>query len=149
MNLTVLLNKSGIVHNGITTESVFINVPERTAAILDGWWYSIKKGEKAKSVPTENAKLLSTKERTSKIITSKFDLECIKQIGRILETDDTPKQIKQWLKMPSSNNILDELEHWQDSVIVNAYGERKFVKWESYKEPKKIRHHSGVEVKTQ
>lgn len=136
MNLAVLLNKSGMVHNGITTESVFINVHEHTAALLDGWWYSTKKGTKVKSVPTENVNLLSTKERSSKIITSKFDLECIKQIGRKLQSDDTPIQIKQWLKIPATDNVLKELEHWQDSIIIAAYGERKFVKWESYKEPK-------------
>jgi hypothetical protein len=130
MNLVVLLNKSGLVHNGISSNSVFINGPEHTAALLDGWWYSTRKGTRVKSIKTKDIVLLSKKERESKITTSKFDIECVKRLGRNLETDDTPKQIKHWLKLPASKDVLLELSNWQNKIIISAYGKRKFTPWE-------------------
>jgi len=130
LNLSILINKSGLVHNGITLNNVYVNIVEHTAALLDGWWYSTRQGRKAKSVPSCNAGLLSPMERKSKIPTTKFDIECIKQIGRKLETDDTPFQIKQWNRLPASEDALKELDHWHSKILIDAYREHKFVKWE-------------------
>lgn len=136
LNIAVLFNRSGLVHNGITLENCFVSPHYHTILLYGGWWYSTKSGEKMIGVPRSVYEVMPISAKTSKTSSFITDLESIKLLGRqlfgstncrkLVEDTKVPKPIADFLVSGSSSDALKELKNW-DKALELAYGERKFI----------------------
>lgn len=116
---------SKLTHNGLSPETVFINPKLHTAHVLGGWWYAAEKGTKLTHLPPFSHPLASPTLRAKKVADQRLDLECVKEIGRIcLGSEDAPKQMSRFLKLPSGSSGIAEYEAW-GKVLVNIWGEKR------------------------
>lgn len=139
LNIAVLFNRSGIVHNGICLENCFVSPHYHTILLYGGWWYSTEVGSKMTGTTKGIYDVMPVTAKTSKTSSFITDLESIKLLGRQLfgnencrklaEDTQVPKPIADFLISGSSDDALKELKTW-DSVLESAYGERKFIKLE-------------------
>lgn len=137
LNIAVLFNRSGIVHNGICLENCFVSPRYHTILLYGGWWYSTKVGGKMTGTTKGIYDVMPVTAKTSKTSSLVTDVESIKLLGRQLfgnencrklaEDTKVPKPIIDFLISGSSNDALKELKIW-DSVLESSYGERKFIK---------------------
>ena len=106
-NLCCVLAYSGLAHNGIGMESVFIDPGKHSAYLLGGWW---------NARPHEDG--------------SAADLAAVRETaGRVLGVyaDDAPAAFKDFLSGPPRGNAYDDFAAW-DGVICSGFGGRRFVK---------------------
>jgi hypothetical protein len=139
LNMAVLFNYSGIVHNGICLENCFVSPHYHTILIYGGWWYSTQVGDRMTGTTKGIYDVMPVTAKTSKTSSFVTDLESIKLLGRQLfgnencrklaEDTKVPKSIVDFLISGSSDNALKELKTW-DKVLESAYGERKFIELE-------------------
>lgn len=137
LNIAVLFNRSGIVHNGICLDSCFVSPKYHTVLLYGGWWYSTPVGGKMVGTNKGIYDVMPIAAKTSKTSSFVTDLESIKLLGRQLfgssncrklaENTQVPKPIVDYLISGSSDDALKELKTW-DKVLESAYGERKFIK---------------------
>lgn len=148
-NLCCYLEWSGIAHNAISIDSVFVSPLRHSGMLLGGWWYAAPFG----------AELLALNERALASIPPSIlnhkradglaDLEAVKAIGRELLGDATggdlpfdfklPSALIQWLRSPSSGSAARDYWIWKYEVLESSFGAPKFVDWkldgnELYKE---------------
>lgn len=126
-NILCYFQFNGIVHNGLSTQSVFISPEFHTVSVYGGWWYSIEYSNKMISVPSNLYNIIPPTvlaDKKSKYIT---DGEFVKYLLRnISECVTMPTEFKHWINYPASNDPKNEFGLW-DSVLTKSYGERKFI----------------------
>ena len=135
-NLSCYLSWSKLTHNDISLDTYFISPEFHSGALLGGWWYSKKKGEKLVAVPKRTFNYIPPGILTSKIANEQVDLELIRLTGRELLGDATgvsllrnkvaPESIINWMRCASTTNSIDDYKHW-GNVLTKAYGKRKFI----------------------
>ena len=110
-NLSCFFYFNGIVQNGITLDTVFVNPKTHAVSILGGWNYTKKIGEKMTGIKKDVYDLLPIKTKEDKLATHLADLESIRLIGRQLlgfktmvesKKSSGPKSICSWLWSGSS-----------------------------------------------
>ena len=139
-NITTFLDFICVTHNAILPTTLFVDPKEHTVAVLGGWWYSVKVGDKIKAVPTELKKILPNEVFDKKIAKSSYDRTAVKgtAIGclgdpslvgsRLLLNKDIPKPMLNWLRAPSSDGpAYTEFAGW-DETLIKSFGKRKFIK---------------------
>lgn len=126
-NIACFLQYNNIVHNGISLSNCFISPQYHTIMIYGGWWYTVKNNEKMIGTQKCIYDIMPVKEKSLKISSFKTDLESIKQIGRLFENDNTPIEIKNWVKNASLENAIAEFEAW-NIVLDKCWGKRTFIK---------------------
>ena len=128
-NILCYLNYRGIVHNGISTETVFISPESHSVYLYGGWWYAVGVGEKMISIPKKLYNYVPPTVLTSKIASQITDGELVKAVGReSLKKVKAPKPFENWLKFGASGEPVKDYKQWMEKVLPAAYGERKFVK---------------------
>lgn len=139
-NITCYLEYAGLSHNDISLDTYFISPKYHSGALLGGWWYATREGERLIAVPNRTYQFMSTETKASKIAFTKTDLELIRAIGRELLGDSTgirlnqiegiPKPLISWLQLPSPTySAIKDYSLWQ-KVLTDSFGPRKFVKME-------------------
>lgn len=126
-NIACFLRYNNLVHNGISLSNCFISPKYHTIMIYGGWWYTVKENEKMIGTQKCIYDIMPIKEKSLKIGSFKTDLESVKQIGRLLENDNTPNELKNWVKNASSGNAISEFESW-NTVLDKTWGKRTFIK---------------------
>jgi hypothetical protein len=136
-NLSCYLKYSGIVHSGISIDSVFISPEFHSALLLGDWWYSTNEGSKLVALPSISSAMIPVDIIKGKKSTYKIDLELVKSVGRHLLGDivgskllmdkDIPKPLLNWLRSPSKNDAFEEYDIWQSKVLIDSFGKRRFV----------------------
>ena len=128
-NLLAFLKYSGIVSNSISLETIFISPEHHTIMIYGGWWYSTKIGEKMIAVPSDLYNVVPPTILATKKANITTDGEFVRALGRkLLEKVKAPKPFTNWLNYSATEDVLGEYEKWQNKILKESYGERKFVK---------------------
>lgn len=129
---------SGIAHNGIGSDTVFISPQYHTSMIYGGWWYSSYFGEKLVALPPLSHKFAPPQDIRSKISGPRIDLTLARVLGRKLLGDITgvslhksgvPAPMVQFLRNPAGNSARADYAAW-GKALADSFGKRRFVKME-------------------
>ena len=138
-NLACYLQYIDLVHNDLALKNCFVSVKDHSLALLGGWWYATEVGTKLSSVPKSTYDLLPMSVRSSKIADYIIDNQLVKAFGRELLGDkvgmslrkkDIPSSIVDWCLMPGTNDTAKAYHSWMHTILPDAYGKRKFIKWD-------------------
>lgn len=126
-DLACFLKASGIVHNGLEPINLFIRPKNHTIAILGGWQYAVKRGQKMTGVSREIFDLMPSKTKSTGIATSETDIESIRRMFQKIAQgkDDIPVPVMDWIMRGSTDDARHEFILW-DEALEKAYGVRKF-----------------------
>lgn len=139
LNLCVYLQKHNISHNGISTESLYINPELHTVHLLGGWFYSAELGSKMLAVPNKTLEYAPSSLIRSKVGDIRTDLEMTKAVARELLGDisgsslyrnsNIPKPMLDWLRQPCTSDALTEYANWHTDggVLDKSFGPKKFI----------------------
>lgn len=136
-NLMCYLEFAGLTHNDISLDTYFVSPEHHSGALLGGWWYSCKKGERLTSVPKTSYELFSSKMKKTQIADHSLDKELLRALGRELLGDRTgarllsggtpaPPPVINWLRCATSKTAIEEYTLW-DKVLTQGYGKKRFV----------------------
>lgn len=135
-NLICYFNFTRISHNAIISRNYFVSPKNHWGALLGGWWYVSKFGEKLKAVPKETYNTIQITGGEGNV---KTDLEMIKYCGRemlgdlsgarLLRDKSVPDALARWLTFPSSGDSIKDYTTWQEKIIIKSFGVREFTKW--------------------
>lgn len=137
LNLSCYLKYAGIVHNDISPDTYFVSPEHHSGALLGGWWYSRKDGERLVALPARTMQDIDPDVLRSKTASHAVDSELVKLTGRealgsplgsvLLKEKAAPPAILSWLNMIGTNNVFDEYKQWYEKVLKSSFGKRKFV----------------------
>ena len=136
LNLCCYFQYAGITHNALSPDTCFMSPLDHGVAILGGWWYAARSGERMVAAPASTLEwaphdLLATRQADIRT-----DLELVRAIGRELLGDITGTRLgressaKQaminWLRLPASDNPIEEYRTWRSQVLHDSFGARRF-----------------------
>lgn len=127
LNLCCWLSHTGVVHNAISTENVFIDPANHKVALLGGWFYSVRQGAKLLALPKKTVEFGPSSLLRDKVGSTKTDLEMVKVLARELVGTNAPKAMLDYLNLPASDDARKEFKYWYDVVLTEAFGPKKFV----------------------
>jgi hypothetical protein len=140
-NLECYLNYCGISHNAISPETYFISPEFHSGALLGGWWYSSKIGERLIAVPQRTLNHCADYLKTKKSEDGVIDLQLIKTTGLELLGDANgsslplktkadpkryPKPFVTWLRTPAGSAPIESYSTYKKKVLVDSWGKPKF-----------------------
>lgn len=136
-NLACFFSHTGIAHQGIGLDTVWINPRKHSVQLLGGWFHSLAIGGRIHALPGYSASFAPRSYLEGKVATGRLDQECIRGIGRTLLGDasgqrfdrKTPKQITSLLRLPATGTALEEYQRWKQALLA-SYGPPKFVAME-------------------
>lgn len=126
---------TGITHNALSLDTMFIEPKNHVVQLLGGWWYAAKNGKTLKALPGEALTYSPPDVIATKKASIRIDLELIKMIGRILlgsktganlRTSTAPKPMIDWFLLPSTGRAVNDYKIWQEKVLKESFGERRF-----------------------
>lgn len=126
LNQLCYFHYTGISHNGISLNSVFIDPAKHQVFILDGWWYSSKLGKELTHLPAKTFDALPFSVKRNKKNCTAIDMYCVKQLGLELAKNDptTPKEMIEWLSTRPDTPVSD-YKNWIE-CLVKSFGKRRF-----------------------
>lgn len=142
LNLASYFHVRKIVHNEISEHTFFVNPAKHYGQLIGGWFYAAKEGSRLVALPSyikdiypsDSLKLLKPDHRIDSLSIKRT---AIKLLGdpsgsgsSLLMDDSIPKPILNWLRQPSSGNMLEDYKQWYNHVLVQSYGKHKFVKFD-------------------
>lgn len=134
LNIACYLEVTGITHNGISADSLFVSPKFHSIMIYGGWWYSAPVGSKLAAVPTFSHRIAPPDILRAKKADPRIDLACIRAMGRELLGDITgmtllgkgvPKPMVDFLRQPSSSSARKDYAAWSQ-VLEASFGPRRF-----------------------
>lgn len=126
LNILCFLKFNGIVHHGISTDTIWISPEHHSISVLGGWFYTTKENDKMISIPKKLFSFVPPSILNKKISNSITDGELVKALSREISIK-LPKPFENWLKFSASKNPMEEYKLWQDKILKESYGERKFI----------------------
>jgi hypothetical protein len=137
-NISSYLQFAKLTHNAIGPDTVFVSPATHQAALLGGWWYSVPAGQGLTALPNRALALASPDILTAKKADPRLDLELIRATGRELMGDPigyqlradktVPDAFSEWLMRSPSGTALENYRHWQQTVLPQSFGPRRFIK---------------------
>jgi len=136
LNLCCYFQYAGITHNALSPDTCFISPLEHSVAVLGGWWYAARSGERMAAAPARTLEwaphdLLDTRQADVRT-----DLELVRAIGRELLGDIRGMRLAResgaraamidWLRLPASNDPIEEYRTWRTQVLHDSFGARRF-----------------------
>lgn len=138
LNIACYLERQGqIAHNAIGPDTVFISPQHHSACILGGWWFTTGLGERLLAAPQRMVLAAPPDVLQKKVGDTRTDMEMIKALGRELLGDTTgvrlandsavPPALVDWLQLSTHQSAVATYREWQERVLIDAFGARKFV----------------------
>lgn len=138
LNIACYLELQGkVAHNAIGPDTVFISPVHHSACLLGGWWFTTDLGAPLKAAGQRMILAAPPDVLQKKVGDSRTDMEMIKALGRELlgdapgarqSTDSAvPAALVDWLHLSTHQSAVATYHDWQDRVLINAFGARKFV----------------------
>jgi hypothetical protein len=137
LNLACYLDYARLAHNAILADSCFVSPPQHSTALLGGWWYAVRQGERMRAAPAATVQYAPFEVRDGYRGDLRTDLESIRALGRELLGDATglrlarekaaPPPMLDWLRRPASDSALRDYQIWTNRVLEDSFGERRFV----------------------
>lgn len=139
MNIACYFQYTGIVHNAIALDTVFVGPENHTASILGGWWYSARFDQRVLAVPARTLEHAPRDFPARKKATRKVDSALIRALGRELLGDpsgsklssdkEVPGPLAAWLRgVSGEDTAFGEYHTWHNKVLPDAFGPRRFVR---------------------
>ena len=138
LNIACYLERQGrLAHNAISPETVFISPQHHSVCLLGGWWFTVGLGENLLAAPQRMVLAAPPDVLQKKVGDGRTDMEMIKALGRELLGDATclrlandssvPAALVNWLQLSKHQSAVDTYRDWQERVLIDAFGARKFV----------------------
>ena len=135
-NICCYLQWEGLMHGGITTESVFISPKHHSVMLYGGWWYAAKIGGRIRALPKAVMDICPPDIVREKSASARVDLSAVRAIGReilgdrrgmaLTRSKDIHSDIVQFLRLPAGENAQKEYQSW-GNVLKSVFGDRRFV----------------------
>jgi hypothetical protein len=136
LNLACFLEVTGLTHNAISPETVFVSAQHHAAYLLGGWWYATPAGHRIEQLPAATYAVMPRSMATSKCADIRLDLESIRAVGRTILGDSTgiglagrrdlPKQMADFLRLPGPDSAIADYQTWRQ-VLRDSFGPPRFV----------------------
>lgn len=136
-NLACYFEYARTVHNDISPRTVWVSPKFHTGALLGGWWYARKTGEKINALPSRTINFAPADVIRNKRADSRVDLELIRQTGRELLGDASgiglktnskiPAAMTRWFNGATSGSAVTDYELWKN-VLEMDFGKPRFVR---------------------
>lgn len=136
LNLCCYFQYAGITHNALSPDTCFMSPREHNVAVLGGWWYAARSGERMAAAPASTIAWAPHDLAITRQADIRTDLELVRAIGRELLGDITGVRLgresaaKQaminWLRLPASDNPIEEYRTWRTQVLHDSFGARRF-----------------------
>jgi hypothetical protein len=137
LNLACYLHYAGLTHNAISLDTYFVAPSDHSGALLGGWWYAADCGARLTALPAPSLHVLPPDMLAVKRADSRLDLDLIRSVGWALLGDErgvslgrapeVPAPLRDWLRLASSGDAVQEYDHWQRRVLIESFGPRRFV----------------------
>ncbi len=138
LNLACYLDYARMAHNAILADTWFVSPPQHAGALLGGWWYAVRQGERMQAAPAATVQYTPFEVMDRRRGDIRTDLELIRALGRELLGDATglrlerekaaPQPMLDWLQLPAGDSALRDYQIWMNRVLKDSFGERRFVK---------------------
>jgi hypothetical protein len=141
MGLACYLQYTDIAHGAIDQDTVFIAPQSHTIALLGGWWYANRRGERLSHLPAHSAHVwrnMPHAVQAAKRATSSLDAALIKTLIRellgdpagtqLLRNPNIPKPLALFANSSSAHRAVDEFVNWE-KAREQSFGVRRFTKW--------------------
>lgn len=136
LNLCCYFQHAGIAHNALSLDTCFLSPPDHSVAVLGGWWYAARLGERMTAAPASTIEWAPHGLLDRKRGDIRTDLELVRAIGRALLGDiggsrlerdgAAPRAMIDWLRLPASSSPIDEYRTWRTQVLHDSFGARRF-----------------------
>ncbi|MBZ0186347.1 MAG: hypothetical protein K8F91_08880 [Candidatus Obscuribacterales bacterium] len=138
-NIACYLEVSGIVHNGISVDTLFVSPLRHSGMLLGGWWYSLRFEEEMLALPEDLVRFIPPDIVSNGLACQRADLELIKATGRALlgycDSDweslrfdcRIPASMLEWLLLPSTGSAVEDYAVWKYEVLPQCFGRPAFV----------------------
>jgi len=136
LNLACFFEVTGLTHNAISPETVFVTAKHHAVYLLGGWWYAAPAGSRIELLPEATYAVMPRSMATSKRADIRLDLESIRAVGRTILGDSTglglvghadlPKPMASFLRLPSSGSAIEDYRAW-GQALKDSFGPRRFV----------------------
>lgn len=137
LNLACYLQYAGLAHNAISPDTYCISPARHAGMLAGGWWYACTLGQDLHALPARAVDYGPHDLLLKKKADTRTDLELIRAMGRELLGDITgmrlarekaaPAAMLDWLRLPASNDAADEYRLWQQQILKESFGARRFV----------------------
>ena len=138
LNLACYLDYARLAHNAILADTWFVSPPQHAGALIGGWWYAVRQGERMRAAPAATVQYAPFEVMDRRRGDIRTDLELIRTLGRELLGDATglrlerekaaPRPMLDWLRLPAGNSALHDYQIWMNRVLKDSFGKRRFVK---------------------
>lgn len=126
MNLACYLEWHGRMHGDISPDTYYISPEHHSGILLDGWWFSMKVGDRVTSIPQRTLDVAPFDLRVHKAATPTVDHELIRLTAReISNLKVTPKPMLGWMNSIAKGKAVDQYRTWSE-VLVKSFGPRRF-----------------------
>lgn len=137
LNLACYLQYAGLTHNAISPDTYCISPARHTGMLAGGWWYACSVGQSLAALPARAIEYGPYDLLRHKKADPGTDLELIRAMGRELLGDISgmrlphekaaPQAMLEWLRLPASNDAAEEYRIWQQDILKESFGARRFV----------------------
>jgi serine/threonine protein kinase len=137
LNLCCYFQYAGIVHNALSPDTCFMSPQRHAVAVLGGWWYAAQAGERMVAAPAGTIAWAAHDLLHTGRADLRTDLELVRALGRELLGDISgarlaragaaPTAMIDWLRLPASDDPIEEYRTWRTRVLPDSFGARRFV----------------------
>lgn len=139
LNIACYLELQGkVAHNAIGSDTVFISPEWHSAHLLGGWWFATGLGVPMKAASQRMLLCAPPDVLQKKVGDRRTDMEMIQALGREMLGDmsgvrlakdaTVPPALVDWLQLSTHQSAVATYRDWQERVLMEAFGERKFVR---------------------
>lgn len=136
-NICCYLQYSGLAHNGLTIENLFINPIDHNISLYGGWWYAVKEDAPLIGTTTDVYDIMSDYCKNEKRAECITDQEMVREIAKLLagnnsmvfkrgEKTDIPEAMAAFIRSGSCGDAFEEFRIWNNTLDL-SWGKRKFV----------------------
>jgi hypothetical protein len=137
LNLCCYFQYAGITHNALSLDTCFMSPARHSVAVLGGWWYAAQAGERMVAAPADTIAWAPHDLMDTGRADIRTDLELVRATGRALLGDISgvrlareraaPRAMIDWLRLPASDDPIEEYRTWRTRVLHDSFGARRFV----------------------
>lgn len=136
LNLCCYFHFAGITHNALSPDTCFMSPSDHSVAVLGGWWYAAASGERMVAAPANTLAWAPHDLLCTRRAGIRTDLELVRAVGRELLGDISGARLAResaaaqamidWLRLPASDDPIDEYRTWRTQVLHDSFGARRF-----------------------